>query len=138
MNLLSRYAALGLLAGMTVACSAGTTSKAATSGNSANMINREMIENSERHNAFDLIRALRPNWLTRRGVQTLTQQHGDVTVYYGGSRLGGPETLRTVGANDIEYIEFLSGPSATQRYGTNHGFGVIQITPRGTTGGRTN
>lgn len=134
MKAVARFTVIGLLAGMMIACSAGTTPrKAAATRGSPNFITREMIENSDHRNAYDLVRALRPNWLSRRGAHSITQPQGDVMVYYGSSRIGGTEALGTIDLQAIEYIEFLSASNATQRYGTNHTHGAIQITPRGTT-----
>jgi hypothetical protein len=134
MNFVPRYAILGLLAAMTVACSAGTATKAASTRSNPSIITREAVESTDRANAYELVRALRPNWLSKRGVQTITQGTGDIMIYYGTSRLGGTDALRSVDVQSIEQLQFISGSDATQRYGTNHEHGVILITPRGSAG----
>ncbi len=127
----TRAIALPLLLTLLAACSAaGPAGKAATARSSPDLILREQLEASDRTNALELVQALRPNWLIKRGAQSISQG-GDIVVYYGTSRMGGPQTLRDITLPAIEFIQFIPGPSATQRWGVDHGYGAILVSPRG-------
>ena len=104
-------------------------------GRQANLITTEEIQQAaSTRNAFDLIRALRPNWLQARGVQSVqrkrTRTAVEVMVYVDGTRTGGPEMLRQILASNVQEARYLGGPEATSRYGTNHSAGAILITLR--------
>lgn len=126
------YTVLALLTGLMLACSASSGGRSASAGRStANLLTRETILNTNRANAFEVINALRPNWLVRRGSRELSPGENDVVIYYGNSRLGGPESLRSILPDSIERIEFLTAAAAGQRFGLGHENGVILITPKG-------
>lgn len=95
----------------------------------------------------ELIRSKRPSWLSVRGSATFrTQTVQDpfnatqkgvtvgvqpmIMVYVDGIRRGSQEVLRTMSTEDVEFIERLDAPSATQRFGTGHEHGAIVIRRR--------
>jgi outer membrane receptor for ferrienterochelin and colicin len=88
-----------------------------------NLLTFEEIRQVQTGNAYDLIRALRPNWLQSRGAGT-----GVTLVYLDGTRAGGLDFLRQIATQTIQGAQYLSGPEATTRYGTGHAGGVINIT----------
>lgn len=99
-----------------------------SSPNAATITVEEIQENAAR-NAYDLIRNIRPGWLRPRARVTLAGAT-PVAVYLDGVRTGGPEALYEVQTQQISAANFLDGPSATQRFGTDHGGGAILITTR--------
>jgi hypothetical protein len=126
-------ALVSLIILMAAGCaSSGSAGKAAPSRRSSDLITREQIDASNRANAFELVQAMRPNWLIKRGAQTINLDAGDIVVYYGGSRLGSPTSLRDLSLPSIEFLQFVPGPAASQRWGLDHSFGVIFVSPRGT------
>ncbi len=99
------------------------------SSSNAPTITVEEIQENAARNAYDLIRNIRPGWLRPRARVTLSGAT-PVAVYLDGVRTGGPEALYEVQTQQISAANFLDGPSATQRFGTDHGGGAILITTR--------
>jgi len=95
----------------------------------AHFISLEEVESARHANAYDLVRALRPGWLTRRGVKSIGSD-GDVVVYLDHTRLGGPDSLRGIPAQDVAAIRHLSGTDAQQRFGEGHWHGAIVVVTR--------
>ena len=87
------------------------------------------IQNATQPNAYELIRNLRPHWLEVRGGgsvgATMVKR-----VYLDDLDLGGIEHLRQITTPTIESIRYYDGPAATQRWGSGHAAGVIQIRTR--------
>ncbi|HEU4455311.1 MAG TPA: hypothetical protein VFR81_19760 [Longimicrobium sp.] len=74
--------------------------------------------------AYSLISALRPHWLSVRPPAP------GVRVYRDGSSVGGADELRFVDLASVLRIEWLSGMDATARFGMNHGGGAILVFTR--------
>lgn len=97
------------------------------------VITQEEIEGSGAATAYDLVRGLRPMWLTPRGRHSTQNPAGDVIwVYVNSTRLGPPEALQQVAAPDVGTIRFYDAGAANYRFGTGHLNGAIQVIPRGT------
>jgi len=93
------------------------------------------LEASPYANVFEVVQALRPNWLRLKGATTFKQVEY-VRVYLDGSLLGAPEQLRQVSTRSIASIRFLDGVAATQRWGLDHGQGAIVVSTRNEARGR--
>ena len=107
---------------------------ASRGGNAGGTSRRDVITAEEaaatnQTSAFDVVRALRPTWLQKRGVQSV-RVTGDVVVYVDGMHMGGPAALRQVHVSAIREIRHFDASSATQRWGTGHGFGAIEVSTR--------
>jgi hypothetical protein len=87
------------------------------------------LEGSQFHDAYSLVRAVRPDWLRMRGRGSILL-HEEVRVYRDGVLYGGPASLQYILTDQIERIERLSGIEATQYYGTSNGSGVIAVFTR--------
>jgi hypothetical protein len=74
--------------------------------------------------AADVVAALRPLWLTKRGPD------GEVQVYVDDIHLGGIDMLRSVRLASIAVIRHLDGIQASARYGIGHNQGAILVTTR--------
>ncbi|MDE2805213.1 MAG: TonB-dependent receptor plug domain-containing protein [Gemmatimonadota bacterium] len=94
-----------------------------------NLITAEELSEYATLSALDVIRRLRPRWLTGRG-----QGSGGMNrpqVIQDGARLGDPENaLRSIAVSDIESLRYLNASDATMRYGTNYPGGAIVVTSR--------
>lgn len=123
-------AALSVLVTLLIGgCSAASSNGSGGPRGSGDVITAEEVEATNRSTAYDAIRARRPAWLQRRGVQSINLQ-GDIVVYVDGTRAGGPEALHQIHVSAIEEVRYFDASSATQRWGTGHGFGAIQVTTR--------
>jgi hypothetical protein len=97
----------------------------------ADLISSEEIQGARFNNAYDLVQALRPNWIRGRGAQSINDPTAGVpVVYMDGSRLGAPDQLRQISPTDIESIRFLNATEAQARYGLGHTGGAIVIAMR--------
>ena len=119
------------------ACSSGGGSAAQSSGTTSarrggqNLITAEEIASSGGlENALDAVQRLRPSMMRPR---TTTFQSGNqaagvpVLVYSDEVKLGGIENLRSIPISQVREIRYLSATDATQRWGTGHSSGVIQV-----------
>ena len=145
MNALHRCTAL-MTAITLVGCASGGASSggAASPRRNANVISAAEVAASSAPTAVALVRELRPGWLTQRGLRG-TRGAGDpvverggeptegpagVVVYRDGVRVGLFSSLETIMVETIQEVRWLDGPDATQRYGTGHGAGAIEVTTR--------
>ena len=83
-------------------------------------------------NAYDIVRQLRPEWLTRRAPVVFGETTAQtVPVYLDDFRYGEIDSLRGVHVQTIASIRFVPPSIATSRWGTGHVMGVIQIITSG-------
>lgn len=133
-----------VLAGLTVVLSGCALRPATDSGGgnaASRTIDAEDIERSSVRTAWDALQlfgaALRleedkdrqPARMTARGRSSI-HLSSQPSVVMDGVRLVEYTVLQDMGAHLIEEMQFLTGPQATTRYGTNSGNGVIVITTR--------
>jgi len=97
----------------------------------ANRISPDEIRTAQTQNAYEMIRSLRPNWLTTRGQHSLSNPTaGQVVVYLDGARAGGVEALRQLQALDVDSVQYMNAAAAGSRFGLDHTGGAILITTR--------
>ena len=98
---------------------------------SSDVLTRDEIITSSATTALELLQQLRPQFLRSRGATSLQNPRPTYPVVYMNEvRHGGVESLRTIMAEEISEVRFISGADATTRWGTGHGAGVIQILAR--------
>lgn len=100
----------------------------ATFGRS-NVVEQEEIRAADTGpSAYEAIRRLRPEYLTRRATpQPGDAEEGYPVVYLDGVRLGGLETLKNIPLGTITRIRFLRASEAAQWLGRTHRGGVIAV-----------
>ena len=114
------------------ACAGGAAGSPAARGSRNAVITEEEITGSGAATAYDLVRGLRPMWLTPRGRHSTQNPAGDIIwVYVNSTRLGAPDALQQVAAADVGTIRFYDAGAANYRFGTGHLNGAIQVIPRG-------
>jgi hypothetical protein len=91
---------------------------------------QEIEASTDAHDAYELVKRLRPLWLTMRGVGSINLPVAELAVYVNGVRMGGPDALRDIPRTDVAEMRFLRGTDATQRFGTGHENGAILVTSR--------
>lgn len=102
-----------------------------SSGGDPNVITRSDIEEvGEISNTYNLVQRLKPQWLRKRGRNSI-QQPGDIMVYVDDAHYGNPESLRQIDVIDVQRITFLPADQATMRYGGGHDNGAILVNMRG-------
>lgn len=103
----------------------GTASRAsAPSPRNRDLLTASDISSSGETNLFDVVRAMRPNWLNHRDSRYET------IIYMDLARLGGPEAMRTIPSNSVSTMRFLDANAANARFGTTPGHpnGAIVLT----------
>jgi hypothetical protein len=113
----------GLVFLMSVGC--GSTGSRG-SGLDADLITREQIDEEGPASAFEVVQALRPLWLEKRGATSFFDE-GEIRVYLDGSSLGGIDSLRGIHSDNIESMSFLDERRASYRFGPGHEHGVIHV-----------
>ncbi|MGI9179790.1 MAG: hypothetical protein ACR2H9_04730 [Longimicrobiaceae bacterium] len=98
----------------------------ASAGNAP--ITEAELYDSSANDLYTAIQMLRPRWLRVQQVATNSSSNL-LVVYYGQSRLGGPESLRGVAIGDVRLVTFLRPPEAQLRFGNNHTSGAIVLEP---------
>lgn len=82
-------------------------------------------------NAFELIQKMRPEYLRSRGSSSLRDATpATAVVYVDDIRYGELDALRTMSADQVFQIQYLSASDATTRFGTDHLGGAILITTK--------
>ncbi len=90
------------------------------------LLTSEQFANHGYNTAYEVVEAMRSNWLAERGTDSFSSPT-KVQVYFDGIRLGGVETLRTIDLRPVTYIRFFDGIAATARWGLDHGQGAIYV-----------
>lgn len=93
------------------------------------VLTRQQIEDPRFSTAYDVVRALRSNWLNARGNASFRFKV-EVQVYLDGTHLGGVQALQNISTPAIQYIHYINGTDATTRWGIGHGRGVIFVGTR--------
>ena len=116
------FLAVLVVSGSLAACASGGGSSSGPR-RSANVISDEELAEFTNLTVHDVIRRLRPRWLTARGG-------GEPQVIMDGARMGTPSTLQSISVSDVETLRFHSASDATLRFGTNYPNGAIEVTSR--------
>lgn len=126
------------LGGHMRSCTPGLPNLRAPARN-ASVITAEEIEHyGSVGSAYDLVHALRPQWLTDRGVTGTSDQGHDeggtlvageqqLVVYLDNARLGRASELQQMGIAGILSIRYFDAAEATLRWGAGHTRGAIQV-----------
>ena len=127
MNSLARACSALCIAGIIGGCASASRPQGAVPDRTRIQIDE--IRPWSNATAYQVIRALRPEWLDVR-ARAASLQGSQRRVYLDDLHLGGLETLERIPASSIGAIYFFDGPAAVQRWGTDHSGGVIQIHTR--------
>lgn len=89
-----------------------------------NLITQEEIQEHSAiyTNAFDLVQALKPQWLTNR--------RGEVVVFFNGGRHGGPESLRDFRLPNLVSMRYLGIEDSFRYVRSEHPTVVILVEAR--------
>lgn len=89
-----------------------------------NVLTQEEIRSANHTNVYDVVAALRSNWINQRGSISFSNPNaGQVQVFMYGQRVGGPEFLRQLNVNDVTSLAFLNPSEAAARFGLQSGSG---------------
>ena len=91
----------------------------------SNVISEAELAESHERSVYDAVSALRPQWLRYRGAGL--GGSAPVMAYRDGVQLGAVERLYQVDLRTVKEIRYYDGIQATQRFGTGHGSGAIDV-----------
>jgi hypothetical protein len=94
---------------------------------SSTLITREELLATDATDAYQAVERLHPDWLRGRGLTSFTGPPPKVLVYLDGQHLGDVGILTRLTLNGIREIRFHNASDATQRWGTGHSAGVIEV-----------
>lgn len=123
----ARYLWLGVAVVVLAAQTAEAQKQKAPRRDRNHITAEEIQEKPTAQSAYDLIKALRPQWLSSRGPTTIMQAEIGIQVYRGASRIGSVEELHNIPADQVEEMRFYSASEATMRFGTDHPSGAISV-----------
>ena len=93
----------------TAASTTGAAPAAAVRTGNPDYITSIEVEGTATSNAYDLIRRLRPRWLQASAASSIgggTVKNQIVVVVLDGTRMGGLETLRSIGTTGIKTLQY--------------------------------
>lgn len=88
---------------------------------------RDEIRATQFTNLYDVVLALRANWLRIRAADSF-EKSTPIQLYLDAQRLQGVEELRTMNLANIASVRYLDPIQAGARYGLDHGAGAILVT----------
>jgi len=100
-----------------------TTNGARVTSVSADRLEYAEIGSARVANAYEAVTRLRPQFLRRRS----TTGDGQPVIYLDGVRQGGAEMLRSIPANVVYEIRYLTATAASAEFGRMHSAGAISV-----------
>ena len=126
MTRLSFVAAFALVSSLGACASGGGSSGPRRN---PNLITAEELAEYSTLTAIDVVRRLRPRWLTGRGAGTGGSNMPQLIL--DGARMGdAANALRSISVSTISELQYLNASDATMRYGTNYPGRAIVVTSR--------
>jgi hypothetical protein len=121
---------LGLLLPLAACSSGGRSGTPRAARRRADLITLDEIQGRHWANVYELVSALRANWLHERGSDTLVGEPVQVQVHLDDLRLGGVDALRSTPVMGVAYIQYFDPITASARWGLGYGKGAIYISTR--------
>jgi hypothetical protein len=95
--------------------------------NDRQLLTRDVILGTQYSNMYDVIQALRGNWLRTRAAESIQGKSSTVQVYLDNQRLTGADELKSMPTTNIETVRYYDPIQASSRWGMDHGAGAIYI-----------
>jgi hypothetical protein len=110
--------------------SAGCAARPGTTGQRVDrdLITQDQIRQNGYRTAYEAVEALRASWLVTRPDGLSVER--EKLVYLDERRLGGVQTLREIASSQIMAIRHIDPATAINRWGVDHGQGVIMVVTR--------
>lgn len=86
-----------------------------------------MILGTQYTNLYEVVQALRSNWLRVRTSTNATGKADALIVYLDNQRLGGPEEMRRIVPSSVASVRYFDSIAASARWGLDHGGGAIYV-----------
>ena len=100
-------------------------------GRSSDVLGFAEMQTVQVNNAHEAVVRFRPEFLKRRGSPASADPAaGYPVVYLDGVRQGSPDLLRSIPANSVLEIRYLSASAATDQFGPYNAGGVLAVRTR--------
>ena len=90
------------------------------------LITRDVIIGTQYTNLYDVVLAMRPNWLRTRGSND-SAKADSLQVYLDSQRVGGADELRNIPPMSVLSVRYYDPIAASSRWGIGHSAGVIFV-----------
>ncbi len=129
---MTRKALFVLVASLLAGCGGMAT---ASGGGNSNLITSELLREADPEglSVYQIIQRNRPRWLREaRGDTSFgnVESLAFARVVLDGAPFGGIDELRSLLADEVDSIEYLSASDATTRFGTGYSGGAILVRTR--------
>jgi hypothetical protein len=124
-SLLIALSAISLLTGCASAGASETGAPRARQDQQ--LITRDVIIGTQYTNMFDVVQALRSNWLRAKSGTNASGRVDVIVVYLDNQRIGGVEELRRIVPSSVQTARYYDPITASARWGMDHGAGAIAI-----------
>ena len=95
-----------------------------------NVLTEEELRTAPGSTLYDVVRTLRPEWLRRNPAMVRPEAEGDIVVYMGRARMGGPNALVQIRPSAVAMVRYYSASEAAGEFGPGHLYGAIAVTTR--------
>ncbi len=120
-----------LLAALAACASGGSgASDVPAPSRDRNVITEDELRTAPGSSLYDVVRALRPEWLRRNPAMVRPEAEGDIVVYMDRARMGGPNALVQIRPSAVAMVRYYSASEAAGEFGPGHLYGAIAVTTR--------
>jgi hypothetical protein len=91
------------------------------------LITRDVIMGTQYTNMFEVVQALRSNWLRTRTNSNANGRADVLVVYLDNQRVGGVDELRRIVPSSVQTARYFDPIAAAARWGMDHSAGAIVI-----------
>ena len=120
---------LALAISLMAAAACASTGDGQDSRLDSSVITQEELAPHHEFTAYEAVQRLRPQWLRVRGAtRVVGAQRASIQVHVDGMHMGGVEHLRSIRAQHVLEIRYMSATDATTRYGIDYTGGLLLVT----------
>ena len=105
----------------------GSMASPAARSRDRSVLSRTEIRETQYTNVYDVVLALRGNWVRVRSAESIQGRSSAVQVYLDMPRLTGLDELKSMSPLNILSIQYLDALQASARFGMDHGSGAILV-----------
>ena len=105
----------------------GSMASPAARSRDRSVLSRTEIRETQYTNVYDVVLALRGNWVRVRSAESIQGRSSAVQVYLDMQRLTGLDELKSMSPLNILSIRYLDALQASARFGMDHGSGAILV-----------
>lgn len=110
-----------------VGASPAATTQPPRSRQDQQLITRDVILGTQYNTLYEVVQAMRSNWLRVRTSSSATGKGDVLQVYLDNQRIGGVDELRRIVPSTVMSARYFDPIAASARWGLDHGAGAIYV-----------